>query len=102
MTRRPIRSDGRTARAAVTREKLLTATRALMVSGMFRPTAVEIVHADGFSERSIRQHFPTLEALYAEAIDSETAHAMVSLLPVDDERELALVLALGRAPARAS
>lgn len=86
-------------RKAATREKLLTATRSLMVAGTFRPTAVQIVHADGFSDRSIRQHFASLEDLYVAAVDDDTAAAILGmLLALRTERALALAVVLGRVP----
>lgn len=79
-----------------TRTAILKATRALMVAGNFRPSAKEIARADGFSARSIHLHFPTLESLYMAAIDDATARAIVDLLPVSSNRELALAVVLGR------
>lgn len=93
-------TNGRRRKAQATRQAIIAATRIVMTSGNFRPSAKEIVAADGFAQRSIFDHFPTLEDLYRAAVaDETTAHAMVSLmLRVTDERELALVLALGRIP----
>lgn len=80
-----------------TRVAILTATRMLMAEGNFRPSAKEVVRADGFSARAIHLHFPKLRDLHIAAIDAPTAHAICRLLPLTDEIALARVIVLGRA-----
>jgi AcrR family transcriptional regulator len=96
VTRAP---DGRKRAALVSQGRILEACRRQMATGNFRPTAKEILRADGVSDRTVRQHFPTLEDLYRAAIDADTAHQIVSQLPLTNERDLALTVVLGRVPA---
>lgn len=98
MTRAPAPKNGRRRRQLATRAAILTATQRIMAGGNFRPTAREVGRADGFSARSLHEHFPTLEALYIAAVNQETAEAIVNQLPAHDHRLLALTVVLGKVP----
>src|SRR5687767_12332786 len=63
--------DGRTRRAQRTRAGVLDAVLALIAEGDLRPTAPRIAERAGVSLRSVFQHFTDLDALFAEAADSE-------------------------------
>lgn len=89
--------NGRRARAAVTRDAILAATRRVMTDGNFRPTAAEIVAADGFEVRSIGVHFGTVETLCLSALDDATAHTIAGMvLALPDEISVARAIVLGR------
>jgi TetR/AcrR family transcriptional regulator of autoinduction and epiphytic fitness len=64
--------DGRRARAARTRESLVSAALALIDSGDLRPTAAAIAARAGLSVRSVFQHFGDLEDLFLAVADRHT------------------------------
>jgi AcrR family transcriptional regulator len=57
--------DGRTARAARTRDAVVDALLSLLSEGSLRPTGARIAERAGVSLRSVFQHFDDLEALFA-------------------------------------
>jgi TetR/AcrR family transcriptional regulator of autoinduction and epiphytic fitness len=61
------RTDGRSARAARTREAVVEALLALNDEGNLRPTAREIADQAGVSLRSVYVHFDDLEDLFSAA-----------------------------------
>jgi len=61
------RIDGRTARAARTRESVIESTTRLMNTGDLRPTAPRIAEEAGVSLRSVFQHFRDLNTLFTTA-----------------------------------
>lgn len=56
-------TDGRRLRAVRTREAIIEAVLSLVDSGELTPTVPQIAERAGISERSIRQHFATREAV---------------------------------------
>lgn len=62
-------ADGRTARALRTRQAIVDALLDLLQEGELRPTAVQVATRARVSPRSIFQHFPDLEALFAAAAE---------------------------------
>lgn len=82
--------DGRTARAARTRESIVDATVALLAENDLRPSAPRIAERAGVSVRSVFQHFDDLETLYA-AVGSRVREQVLPLIrhidparPVED------------------
>lgn len=75
--------DGRTARGARTRGRLIDATMALVDEGDVRPTAPRIAERAGVSVRTVFQHFDDLEALYGELGDRAFARARRLANPID-------------------
>lgn len=63
----PKKIDGRTLRAARTRAAILGALLELIRDGEVAPTAPQIAAKAGVALRSIAQHFPSREALFAAA-----------------------------------
>ena len=72
--------DGRNARSAATRAKIISACRKLMLAGDFRPSMVEVARAAGCSIRSAFQHFKDVEALHLAALDRETQDGILLLI----------------------
>lgn len=66
-----MRVDGRVARSQRTRAAVLDALIALLEEGHFKPPAKVIAERSGVSTRSIFQHFPDLETLFAAAVQRE-------------------------------
>ncbi len=66
-------SDGRSARAARTRDAVIGALLELLDEGNLRPTARQLAERAGVSLRSVFQHFEELESLYAEVADRQIA-----------------------------
>ena len=79
---RQARSDGRLARSAGTRVAVVDALLALMEGGDLRPTAPRIAERAGVSLRSVFQHFPDLESLYAAAADRQTERLRALARPI--------------------
>ena len=79
------RIDGRKARSTATRQTVVDALLALLTDGELQPTAPRIAARAGVSLRSVFQHFPDLETLFAAAADRQTARlrAMAHPLPTD-------------------
>jgi AcrR family transcriptional regulator len=69
--------DGRNARSAATRAKIVAACRKLMLAGDFRPSMVEVSRAAGCSIRSVFQHFKDVRLLHKIAMDAGTQDAIV-------------------------
>lgn len=67
----PARIDGRHARKAENRARLLETTRALMRAGHFQPTMIEACRAADMSQRSGFEHFASVDGLKREAIEDE-------------------------------
>lgn len=63
----PSASDGRAARGARTRAAIVDALLGLLDEGELRPTADEIAARAAVSPRSVFQHFPDRETLFAAA-----------------------------------
>ena len=63
--------DGRTARAARTRDAVAAALLDLLERGNLRPTARQVAEAAGVSLRSVFQHFDDLDTLFAEVADRQ-------------------------------
>lgn len=93
----PVR-DGRTRRAQRTRAVILDKCRELMLAGDLRPSVVAIVKATGFCNRSVFQHFGSVEQLHDAALDTTTARILFGKmmdLPIDS---FVRVVAAGRMP----
>ena len=91
-----MKADGRTARGQRTRQAVVDALLALLESGDLRPTGPRIAERAGVSLRSVFQHFPDLETLYAEASArmSSRVGELVRPIPLDlplEERIAAFV-----------
>ena len=72
------RPDGRTARARRSRLAIETATRALMISGQWRPTAKEIAQRADMSVRTVFDHYGGVDVVWIEAIkDHATKMAII-------------------------
>ena len=83
--RPPQRIDGRTARSERTRNAIVDAHVALILSGDLRPTADRIAKQAGVSLRALWSHFADMEALFAASgerilVQRDEAHRAV---PVD-------------------
>lgn len=89
----PPKQDGRNLRSERTRAEIVKATQHLMAFGHLRPTCQQIAHAADRSVRSVFQHYPTLNALYREAL----ADAELALLVVEPFRRLTCPIDLARA-----
>src|SRR3954470_5214868 len=79
----PLKADGRTARGQRTREAVVDALLALLESGDLRPTGPRIAERAGVSLRSVFQHFPDMEALYAEASTRMWLRVSRLVTPID-------------------
>ena len=67
--------DGRVERTAVTRQKILTVTRELILAGTIDPTAREIADMAGITTRTLFRHFRDMEALQRSFIEDTDARA---------------------------
>lgn len=78
-------ADGRSARAARTREAVVEALLTLLDEGSLRPTAREIADRAGVSLRSVYVHFEDLEDLFSAAAAKhfERMLALYARLPTD-------------------
>jgi TetR/AcrR family transcriptional regulator of autoinduction and epiphytic fitness len=88
--------DGRTARAARTRDAIVEACLELIDEGDLRPTAPRIAERAGVSVRSVFQHFDDLEALFSAVGDKVRVRLTPLIAPIDPtvplaERATALV-----------
>jgi AcrR family transcriptional regulator len=75
--------DGRTARAARTRDAIVEACLELIDEGDLRPTAPRIAERAGVSVRSVFQHFDDLEALFSAVGDKVRVRLGPLLAPID-------------------
>ena len=66
-----IQADGRSARAARTRDAVVEALLTLIEEGDLRPTAQRVAEQARVSLRSVFQHFRDLESLFAAAADRQ-------------------------------
>ena len=82
-------TDGRTARAARTRDAIVEATVALVEEGDVRPTAPRIAERAGVSVRSVFQHFDDLPALHTAVVQRVVERLAVLVVPADAARPLA-------------
>ena len=77
-------ADGRAARKAATNERILSATRELIIDGVLEPTAREIAAEAGITTRTLFRHFADMDALYVTLIeDARTKAAAVMDEPFD-------------------
>ena len=77
-------ADGRAARKAATNERILLATRQLIIDGVLEPTAREIAAEAGTTTRTLFRHFADMDALYVTLIeDARTKAAAVMDEPFD-------------------
>lgn len=76
-------ADGRTARSDRTRHAIVDALLALLEAGNLRPTTAEIADEAGVSERSVFQHFPNREALFAGVGERQAARAGEVMRTID-------------------
>lgn len=76
-------TDGRTARAARTRDAIVDGLLSLLEQGSLRPTAGEIAARAEVSERSIFQHFANREALLAAVAERQAARIADVVVPID-------------------
>jgi AcrR family transcriptional regulator len=74
--------DGRTARAAKTRDAIADALLDLLAAGQIRPTAKEIAERAGVSVRSVYVHFDDLEGLYCVAATRYFGRVAPMLAPI--------------------
>ena len=82
-------TDGRTARAARTRDAIVEATVALVEEGDVRPTAPRIAERAGVAVRSVFQHFDDLPALHTAVVQRVVERLAVLVVPADAARPLA-------------
>jgi len=85
--------DRRLARSAATRAAVVEAMLRLIESGDLQPTASCIAARAGVSLRSVFQHFPDLETLFAAVADRQTARLDPLLRRLAVEGPLALRVA---------
>ena len=78
-------TDGRSARAARTRDAVVEALLSLLDDGNFRPTARQVAERAGVSLRSVYVHFDDLEDLFTAAAHShfERVRDLVQAIPGD-------------------
>jgi AcrR family transcriptional regulator len=78
-------TDGRSARAARTRDAVVEALLSLLDDGSFRPTARQVAERAGVSLRSVYVHFDDLEDLFTAAAHShfERVRDLVEAIPGD-------------------
>jgi AcrR family transcriptional regulator len=76
-------TDGRSARAARTRDAVVEALLSLLDDGIFRPTARQVAERAGVSLRSVYVHFDDLEDLFTAAAHShfERVRDLVQAIP---------------------
>jgi TetR/AcrR family transcriptional regulator of autoinduction and epiphytic fitness len=82
-------TDGRSARAARTRDAVVEALLSLLDDGNFRPTARQVANRAGVSLRSVYVHFDDLEDLFTAAAHShfERVRDLVEAIPGDGPLE---------------
>jgi AcrR family transcriptional regulator len=82
-------TDGRSARAARTRDAVVEALLSLLDDGIFRPTARQVADRAGVSLRSVYVHFDDLEDLFTAAAHNHFArvHDLVESIPGDGPLE---------------
>jgi TetR/AcrR family transcriptional regulator of autoinduction and epiphytic fitness len=83
------REDGRSARAARTREAVVEALLSLNDEGNLRPTAREIADRAGVSLRSVYVHFEDLEDLFSAAAAKQFERLITLYEPLPTEGPLA-------------
>jgi AcrR family transcriptional regulator len=85
-------TDGRSARAARTRDAVVEALLSLLDDGIFRPTARQVAERAGVSLRSVYVHFDDLEDLFTAAAHShfERVRDLVQAIPGDGPLETRL------------
>ncbi|HUI28119.1 MAG TPA: TetR/AcrR family transcriptional regulator [Candidatus Kryptonia bacterium] len=83
------RTDGRLARSVGTRAAVVDALLALLHEGDLRPTAPRIAARAGISVRSVFQHFPDMEAIFAAVADRQTARIRALGRPISCDGTLA-------------
>ena len=78
-------TDGRSARAARTRDAVVEALLSLLDDGNFRPTARQVAERAGVSLRSVYVHFDDLEDLFSAAAERhfERTRDLVQAIPGD-------------------
>jgi AcrR family transcriptional regulator len=78
-------TDGRSARAARTRDAVVEALLSLLDDGNFRPTARQVAERAGVSLRSVYVHFDDLEDLFTAAAHRhfERVRGLVEAIPGD-------------------
>ena len=86
-------TDGRLARSAGTRAAVVDALLALLHEGDLRATAPRIAERAGISLRSVFQHFPDMEAIYAAVADRQTSRIRALMRPIPQSGPLAQRLA---------
>jgi AcrR family transcriptional regulator len=70
----PDHVDGRHARSARSKEVVVQAILELLREGSLRPSAQEIAHRAGVSERTVFRHYADLDQLFAAAVEQQTRH----------------------------
>jgi TetR/AcrR family transcriptional regulator of autoinduction and epiphytic fitness len=85
-------TDGRSARAARTRDAVVEALLSLLDEGNFRPTARQVAERAGVSLRSVYVHFDDLEDLFSAAAHRhfERVRDLVEAIPGDGPLEARL------------
>ena len=69
------KNDGRRERTERTRQRILDATRDLILNGSLRPTTTEIAQNAGVTTRTLFRHFSDAETLHREMITAAEANA---------------------------
>jgi len=83
-------TDGRRERTGVTRQRILDATRDLILEGDAEPTAKAIASRVGMTTRTLFRHFPDMESLHREIIRAAQADVQAVLdepFPSDADTE---------------
>jgi AcrR family transcriptional regulator len=76
-------ADGRVQRGERTRAAIVDALLSLLEHDRSQPTAREVADAAGVSLRSVFQHFPDMESLYAACVERQFVRLAVLRTPVD-------------------
>lgn len=71
------RHDGRRSRGERSDAAILTAARALMVSGTLQPSMIQVAAAAGRSPRTVFSRFSTVEELRLSAVDDAATKAAI-------------------------
>jgi AcrR family transcriptional regulator len=81
-------TDGRSARAARTRDAVVEALLSLLDDGIFRPTARQVAERAGVSLRSVYVHFDDLEDLFTAAAHNHFARVRDLVEPIPGDGPL--------------
>jgi AcrR family transcriptional regulator len=82
------KKDGRRERSVRTRRNIVASLIDMIEEGNASPTAGQIAKRAGVAIRSIRQHFPSREALFVAAVDEHTRRVHPTVAAIDPRLSL--------------